>query len=360
VTGQNEGECTIFKGTCEKITDSGHDLFLEHEDVKAAPAHAPEVSVAQQAAPAPAKAPESAKAEPEMLNVTIVVPTVRRFQKDGSPAPERYLAPMVQKLWGDLTKEQQPYVKFLILNADKEPEKHVEALSLASIPAVSILSKPNWEKQMEQQLHQSGSIRENGEAFLEDGRQVNKDWIKWVASEDLDGAYLMELGMGMSPYVLFVEDDVWPTSHALEKLSKFVKGMKSDDWLFIDLYTPNLNWNPGMMDVRNAEKYAFTCCTQSMLFRSDRIPGIISYWRSHAGEPVDDNLRNYRENVTPNLYIYAARPNLFEHIGAYSSNPQKSTGVIEHQSIDFVPLLFQMSATTSATNNSSNTPVLVN
>jgi hypothetical protein len=278
--------------------------------------------------------------------LTIVIPTVRRFQKDGSPAPERYLSPLVQKLWGDLSADQQKLIKFQIMNCDKEPEKHVEAIHLQSIPSVTIMPKPNYEAQVEKALQQSGSIKENGEAFLEDGRQVNKDWVKWVASEDLDGAQLLETGMKLSPYVLFLEDDVWPTSHALEKLTKVVREMKHDDWLFLDLYTPNLDWKPGMLDVKNGERYAFECCTQAMLFRSDNLPGIINYWRTHPGEPVDDNLRHYREKVTPNMFIYAARPNLFEHIGAYSSNPQKSTGVIEHQSIDFVPLMIQLDATT--------------
>jgi len=283
-----------------------------------------------------------------MLNLTIVIPTVRRFQKDGSPAPERYLSPLVQKLWADMKPEQQKFVKFSILNADKEPEKHTEALHLASISGVTILSKPtNYDAQVEKALRETGALRENGEAFLEDGRQVNKDWVKWVASEDLDGAYLLEQGAKQSPYVLFLEDDVWPTAHALEKLSKFVQNIKHDDWLFLDLYTPNLDWAPGALDVKNGEKYSFFCCTQAMLFRSDRLPGVVNYWRTHSSEPVDDNLREYRSKITPNLFIYAARPNLFEHIGAYSSNPQKSTGVIEHQSIDFVPLLFQMDASTS-------------
>jgi hypothetical protein len=327
--------------------------MLDHDDDKTAQPVA--LTKKEEAKPEPAK-PEATTenplkaapppAAPTMLNVTIVIPTVRRFQRDGSPAPERYLGPLVQKLWGDMNPEQQKMVNFLILNADKQPEKHVEALSLVSIPSVKILSKPNWEHQTEQALKSSGSIKENGEAFLEDGRQVNKDWVNWVAAEDMDGAYLLEQGMKQSPYVLFLEDDVWPTTKAIEKLTNLVQEMKSDDWLFIDLYTPNLDWAPGMLDVSNGGKYAFHCCTQSMLFRSDRIPGIISYWRSHPGEPVDDNLRNYREHVTPDLSIYAARPNLFEHIGAYSSNPQKSTGTIEHQSIDFVPLLIQLDTET--------------
>ena len=76
-----------------------------------------------------------------------------------------------------------------------------------------------------------------------------------------------------------------------------------------------------------------------MLFRSDRIDGVIQYLSEHAREPIDDNLRNYMRDYTPGMGVYAVRPNLFEHVGAYSSNKEKSTGIVEHRSLDFVPLL---------------------
>jgi hypothetical protein len=76
-----------------------------------------------------------------------------------------------------------------------------------------------------------------------------------------------------------------------------------------------------------------------MLFRSDRIDPVINYLMQHGREPIDDNLRNYIKDQAPSLGIYAVRPNLFEHVGAYSSNPQKSTGTLEHVSLDFVPLV---------------------
>ncbi len=76
-----------------------------------------------------------------------------------------------------------------------------------------------------------------------------------------------------------------------------------------------------------------------MLFRSDRVEGVIKYWLKHPREPVDDNLKHYIANEAPNLSVYGVRPNLFEHVGAYSSNVQKSTGVVEHSSVEFIPLL---------------------
>lgn len=276
---------------------------------------------------------------PAVLNLTIVSPTVRRFHMDGSPAPEWYLQPMVHALWDDLSPESQKMVQFLILNSDKEPQKHVEALGLAKHPGVTVLEKPDYNQlygSLDEYLHDTGALTDQGEAYLEDGRQVNSEWLKWVSAEDLDGAYLLEKAMKMSPYVLFLEDDVKPTRKALEKLTHAVANLEHDDWLFLDLYTPELDWAEGALNVKNGERYNFFCCTQAMLFRSDMLPGIIRYWRTHASEPVDDNLRNYRKDFTPNHWVYAVRPNLFEHVGAYSSNPQKSTGIVEHHSLDFV------------------------
>lgn len=258
---------------------------------------------------------------------------------DGTPAPEWYLQPMVEGIWRDLSPASKKMVKFLILNSDKQPEKHIEVVELINHPGVTVMNKPDYNKMygsLDDFLHQTGSLSEDGgNAHLEDGREVSSEWLSWVSAEDLDGAYLLEKAMAMSPYVLFLEDDVKPTRKALEKLTKFVTEFEHDDWLFIDLYTPDLDWAEGALDVENGKRYNFFCCTQAMLFRSDMLPGIIRYWRTHAAEPVDDNLREYRKQFTPNHWVYAMRPNLFEHVGAYSSNYQKSTGFVEHQSLDF-------------------------
>jgi GR25 family glycosyltransferase involved in LPS biosynthesis len=69
-----------------------------------------------------------------------------------------------------------------------------------------------------------------------------------------------------APYILFLEDDVLPTSNAITKLNKFVTNFDKDDWLFLDLYTPNLHWVEGMLDVKNGERFDFAitfkfeCC----------------------------------------------------------------------------------------------------
>jgi hypothetical protein len=266
-----------------------------------------------------------------MLDVVVVIPTVRRFQSDGSPAPERYLEPMVEKLWSDLSAAERDYVKIFILNGDKEPNEHVEALGLQFHPAVTLFTKRENMTEVLKDIPEWSP--------MEDGRVVSDQWMTWVASENVDAAYLMDKAKKLASYVLFLEDDIQPTTHALRKLTRFVKDMESlhDDWLFLDLYTPNLDWGPGMLDVETGKKYPFQCCTQAMLFRYDRIDGVINYLRAHPKEPIDDNLRFYMKNIAPNLVVYPIRPNLFEHVGAYSSNPAKSHGTVEHTSLDFEP-----------------------
>jgi len=283
------------------------------------------------------KAPEPKREE--YFDIIVVIPTVRRFQKDGSPAPERYLAPLVDKMWYDMPEDQRSHTRFFILNSDKEPEKHEEANSLATHPGVTMFTKMMRKEEI---IDQAVS----GYHDLEDGREVSKNWLTWVASENLDATFLFEKAKHQAPYILFLEDDVMPTTNAMKKLNTFLKGFKSDDWLFLDLYTPNLNWADGMINFNNGDRYNFQCCTQAMLFRSDRIDGVSQYLVDHAREPIDDNLRNYMRDYTPGLGVYGVRPNLFEHVGAYSSNKEKSTGIVEHSSVEFVPLLIQQEAKT--------------
>ena len=45
-----------------------------------------------------------------------------------------------------------------------------------------------------------------------------------------------------------------PTTNALKKLNSFLIDFRKDDWLFLDLYTPNLNWREGMLDVANGQR----------------------------------------------------------------------------------------------------------
>jgi dienelactone hydrolase len=73
-----------------------------------------------------------------------------------------------------------------------------------------------------------------------------------------------------------------------------------------------------------------------MLFRSDRLLDMLLYETLHPTMPVDDNIRDFSRD-DESRGIYAMVPNGFEHIGRYSSNPEKSSETVEHTSVYFVP-----------------------
>jgi hypothetical protein len=74
------------------------------------------------------------------VDMIVAIPTMRRWQRDGTPAPERYLGPLVQALI--VSGEQAGGVKIILLNVDPEPAKHTELWELKKYPSVEILTRP--------------------------------------------------------------------------------------------------------------------------------------------------------------------------------------------------------------------------
>ena len=63
-----------------------------------------------------------------------------------------------------------------------------------------------------------------------------------------------------------------------------------------------------------------SCCTQAVLYRPEEIPGIVDYLRKticSPSLPLDFALDEYREAVKMKQYLVS--PNIFSHIGFYSS-----------------------------------------
>ncbi|XP_072021395.1 post-GPI attachment to proteins factor 4-like [Amphiura filiformis] len=63
-----------------------------------------------------------------------------------------------------------------------------------------------------------------------------------------------------------------------------------------------------------------SCCTQAVLFQSSEVPSIVKYLRSIKCSrhfPLDFALDNYR--IDNNIKQYLVSPNIFSHIGFYSS-----------------------------------------
>jgi hypothetical protein len=74
-----------------------------------------------------------------------------------------------------------------------------------------------------------------------------------------------------------------------------------------------------------------------MLFNSVKLAGLVQYERDHGNMPIDDNIRDFVKENPITRPVFAMVPNAFEHVGRFSSNPEKSTGAIEHRSIRFDP-----------------------
>jgi len=273
---------------------------------------------------------------PEIPDVIFAIPSMRRWKSDGAPAPENYLKPLVDGIWNSASPEHRPHVHFLLYNVDKKPEEHGELLSLRERPNVEILTKSantDLAKSMAKTSDGKVSYTKYGNT-----KELSVGTVDWIAGETADGPYLMKEAAKRAPYVVFLEDDVKPTSNVVPKLYDYLTKLKSfgnNDWFMVDLYTPDIYWGP--REAHNMDRYDFECCTQAMMFRSNRIGDLLEYERANPTLPVDDNIRDF-VRANPDTYpVLAMVPNPFEHVGRYSSNPEKSTGVEEHKSLMFEP-----------------------
>merc|ERR1711998_20390 len=266
--------------------------------------------------------------EPEKyVDLVIAIPSMRQWQKNGEPAPEQYLEPLARKLWAESSQKVRERIHFVIMNVDPEPNKHTELMRVANtLPKVRIITKgkPFDVTDMMEKLD-DGKIMLNKKDHTE---QVTTTTMNWIAGETKDVPTLLTVASREAPYVLFLEDDVKPTKNAIAKIMSYIA--KSDDnhldnWFMVDLYTPNINWKP--VPATNMQLYAFECCTQAMLFRSSKVEALIAYENEHPELPVDDNIRDFSAAEPAQFGIYSMVPNPFEHVGRYSSNPEKSYGI---------------------------------
>jgi hypothetical protein len=283
----------------------------------------------------------SGPSDEHIIDLVIAIPTMRRWTKNREIAPERYLFPLVDGLLGSLTPTQQNHTRVLLFNVDHEPEQHLEVFDVMNkFPGLIYLM--NKTHQMDAGKKRSGEPEEdkivlekpNGEVV-----EVSQGTMAWITGETHDATHLMYEARKLAPYVLFLEDDVKPTSNVVKKMSDYVCQMKEkniDSWFMVDLYTPRINWGRNPLYVENFERYDFECCTQAMLFRSDKLLDLLLYESTHSQFPIDDNIRDYAREES-SRGIYAMTPNLFEHVGRFSSNPEKSSERVEHTSINFVP-----------------------
>jgi hypothetical protein len=86
--------------------------------------------------------------------------------------------------------------------------------------------------------------------------------------------------------------------------------------------------------------YEFECCTQAMMFRrGELVNKLLDYIEARFDEsPVDWLIRDFiKENqgenrlkldLTLDVVIYMKHPNVFQHIGEYSSLDEKANHII--------------------------------
>eukprot|EP00298_Acanthocystis_sp_HF-20_P010112 c18683_g2_i1.p1 GENE.c18683_g2_i1~~c18683_g2_i1.p1 ORF type:complete len:334 (-),score=81.02 c18683_g2_i1:42-1043(-) len=275
-----------------------------------------------------------------IFDIIVVIPTMRRWTHEREIAPEQYLTPLVDGIIESLTPIQHNHTKILLYNVDPHPELHTEVSNLKNKYATDILVVVN--KTTFFQGDTSSSFDEmimlekpNGEKV-----QITKGTMNWIKGETRDATKILFEARNRAPYVMFLEDDVKPTKNVITKLWNYLDEMskrKIENWFMVDLYTPSINWgrNPGY--VANYERYDYECCTQAMLFRSDKLLDLLIYESSHSQFPIDDNIRDYSREEEETRGIYAITPNLFEHVGRFSSNPEKSSDKVEHTSLSFLP-----------------------
>lgn len=281
--------------------------------------------------------PNKSKALP---NLVIAIPTMRRWTHDRQPAPEHYLRPLVQGIVESMKREHHDHVSFLLMNVDKEPEKHTE---LHELVASGIANFTVITKSKTQHIDMSEYLPKNAHGLFEDpiGREVSATTLNWRAGETMDAPRLLLQAHSFAPYVMFLEDDVTPTKDIIPKVYDRLRTLRDqgrDDFFMLDLYTPAIAWGPeSIKSPRDLETYDYECCTQAMLFNSAWITDLAAYEFEHTDLPVDDNIREYVRGDPSAHPVYAVVPNLFEHVGAFSSNPEKSTGAVEHRSLNFEP-----------------------
>lgn len=269
------------------------------------------------------------KQEPKLV---IAIPTMRRWKSDHTPAPEQYLKPLINGLWDQANPETRQQIEFLVMNVDKDPQEHKELTSMLGHPALTVIEKIK-------DSHQQQIPTANGKFEINGGaREVSQEAFEWVTGETSDVPRLLQKASTMAPNVLFLEDDVIPTTQALQKIFQTMDEMKSENknYFMIDLYTPSMEWRPDIT-AEHKQRYDYECCTQAMLFNSSRISELADYEFQHPKNPVDDNIRDWVREDPEKRQVYAMVPNPFEHVGRYSSNPEKSTETVEHKSLSFVP-----------------------
>jgi len=285
----------------------------------------------------------------------VAIPSARRYASSGKLAPRNYIREMIQIMWRDLPHDQMDEALVYVMNVDREPKDHKEPARLEKyFKGVKAVASTVDIDELAKVLP-DGAVDPDEQVVMTKTKQV------WRAKEVLDNLALLELCRDSGrPYTLFLEDDVRPTTNMWAKLERFVKQMP-DDYGLLDLYNPGV-WEEEDKEYLNGEEYNFFCCTQAMLFANLRIEGIVNILHDgYMRAPVDHLLVEYLHNNGTNAtvvtnkphdkHVYVAVPNLFQHVGAYSSLAERTLDPPEvaHESLSWEALVQSHSSVITTT-----------
>eukprot|EP00301_Raphidiophrys_heterophryoidea_P014573 c22996_g1_i1.p1 GENE.c22996_g1_i1~~c22996_g1_i1.p1 ORF type:complete len:382 (-),score=79.72 c22996_g1_i1:112-1173(-) len=285
--------------------------------------------------------------------VCVAIPSARRYAHSGRIAPRNYLREMLNVIWRDTPRANRSQALVYVMNVDRVPKDHKDPIRLTREFGVRVVQSIVDTEVLLNSLPVS--------AFDTDEQIVmSKDKQLWRAKEVLDNMSLLEICRNSGrPYTLFLEDDVRPTTNLWPKLEKLVNTVP-DDFAMLDLYNPGV-WEEEDREFHNGDEYTFFCCTQSMLFSNARLEPLIHLLQDgYLRAPVDHLLVEYlyatktvNTTATSNgmliattaknhtKHVYLAVPNLFQHVGAYSSLAERTLDPPEvaHESLSWEALL---------------------
>ena len=154
-------------------------------------------------------------------------------------------------------------------------------------------------------------------------------WL-WFRQESLDIAFA--LSTQKDEYLLFLEDDVTPTSLALQKIQNIVERDMSviREWHFLNLYSTT-PWTIDADDIK-VYKTFFHCCTQAFVLNKGFGPRLARYILDNVNTmPPDLLISTLKNNVSMNeswwpplkrtmtiddsfyMKTYEVTPSLFQH-----------------------------------------------
>ena len=216
--------------------------------------------------------------------LTIGIPTIRRTNNT-------YVFDMLNSMLNKTSPEDLKKVVFVLFLAD--------------------LDESEWKTSAENAIKTKHNTHiENGSlvviqapsGFYTDMSAKESNYLNWRGKQNYDYAYLMKYSAGLSKYYMQMEDDVIASDDYFSAIMQFVEEQKDDNWVCLEF--SELGYIGKLYHSHHIDKLADLL----LMF-------------SHT-QPVDYTFQYY--NILMNQgYRIMRKPTLFQHMGYYSSLPEK-------------------------------------